>query len=122
MTGLLFVFESLAEYALHSAEQDLPLFRTQEFAKRSPTVRGPKPEVSPYGPYYRMYPELSRAGGPGVYYVAATATFVGVPVALAAMNYAVVENDVPEEERQGFWRMFSQALTGGFGANLSGLV
>ena len=44
------------------------------------------------------------------------------PGALAFMNYQIIETQVPEEERQGYWRMFAQALTGGFGANLSGLV
>ena len=120
MTALRYVFEGTFEFALKQAEFDVPLFRTQEFAKRS----GPKPVTSPYGPHYRMHPELSR---PTIGIISSTillpaAVIAGPPVALAAMNYAVIENDVPEEERQGFWRMFSQALTGGFGANLTGLV
>jgi len=121
MTGLLFVFESLAEYALHSAEADIPLFRTLEFHSRSPTVKGPKPETNPFGPHYRMYPELSRAGGPGVYYGIGAATFVGVPVTIAAANFAVIES-APEEERSGLYQMFASALTGTFGGNYSGLV
>lgn len=44
------------------------------------------------------------------------------PGALAFMNYQIIETQVPEEERQGYWSMFAQALTGGFGANLTGLV
>jgi hypothetical protein len=54
--------------------------------------------------------------------MAVPTAFVAAPVALAAMNYAVIENDVPEEERSGYWQMFSSALTGTFGGNFSGLV
>lgn len=120
MTAMRFVFETLFEFTMHRLESDLPLYHSKEFGPRTP---GPKPQVSPYGPHYRMHPELSR---PIIGVVTSTiavpsAYFIG-PLTLAAMNYAVIENDVPEEERQGYWRMFSQALTGGFGANLSGLV
>ena len=121
MSALLFVFESMGEYALHSAGYDFPLFRTQEFHSRSPTTKGPKPEVNPFGPHYRMHPELSRAGGPGVYYGLGAATFVGVPVTIAAANFAVIEA-APEEQRSGLYQMFSSALTGTFGGGFSGIV
>jgi len=113
------VFETLFDYALHQYDVDSYTVHTKEFAKRT----GPKPALSPYGPNYRMHPELSR---PIIGVVSSTmavpTAFVAAPVALAAMNYAVIENDVPEEERSGYWQMFSSALTGTFGGNFSGLV
>lgn len=123
MTLILPMFESIFEYTLHRYEKEIPhTFHTREFAKRT----GPKPLVSPYdklfNAHYDMHPELTRPGGPGVYAAAAVTAYVGVPVALAAANYAIIEHDVPEEQRSGYWQMFSSALTGTFGGNFSGLV
>ena len=114
------MFETLFEFALHRYEKEVPhTFHTKEFAKRS----GPKPVTSPYGPHYRMHPELSR---PIVGIVTSTlavpAAYVATPIALASMNYAVIEHDVPREQRSGYWQMYSSALTGTFGGGFSGLV
>jgi len=82
---------------------------------------GPKPLVSPFGPHYDMHPELSRAGGPAIYYAAAVAGYVGFPVLLAGMNLAVIES-APEHEQRGLYQMFSSALTGTFGGDYSTLI
>jgi len=116
------MFETLFDFALHRYEKEIFTFHTKEFAKRS----GPKPQVSPYNKlfnaHYDIHPELTRAGGPGVYIAAGSLSYVGVPIALAGMNYAVIEHDVPSEQRSGFWQMYSSALTGTFGGGFSGLV
>jgi hypothetical protein len=113
------IFETLFEFALHKYDFESVTYHTKEFAKRT----GPKPVTSPYGQHYRMHPELSRPIiGVVTSTMAVPTAFVAAPVALAAMNYAVIENDVPEEERSGYWQMFSSALTGTFGGNFSGLV
>jgi hypothetical protein len=114
------MFETLFDFALHRYEQDMPhTFHSKEFAKRS----GPKPVTSPYGQHYRMHPELSRPiVGVVTSTLAAPAAYVATPIALASMNYAVIEHDVPEEQRSGYWQMYSSALTGTFGGGFSGLV
>jgi len=114
------MFETLFEFALHRYERDVPhTFHTKEFAKRS----GPKPVTSPYGQHYRMHPELSRPIiGVVTSTLAAPAAYVATPIALASMNYAVIEHDVPEEQKSGYWQMYSSALTGTFGGGFSGLV
>lgn len=114
------VFDSLYKFALKSHEMsELPIYTTREYAART----GPKPVVHPHGPGYAMHPELSR---PAVGYIVSTVTtpalFIGPPIALAAANYAIIEKDVPEEERPGYWQMFSSALTGTWGGNFSGLI
>jgi translation elongation factor EF-Tu-like GTPase len=68
-----------------------------------------------------MHPELSRAGGPAIYYSAAFAAYAGVPVILAAANFAVIEA-APQEKKRGLTLMFSSALTGTFGGDYSTLV
>lgn len=114
------VFETLFEFALHRYENEMThTFHTKEFAKRT----GPKPVTSPYGPNYRMHPELSRPIlGIVTSTLAAPAAFVATPIALATMNYAVIEQDVSEEQRSGYWQMYSSALTGTFGGGFSGIV
>lgn len=114
------VFETVFDYVAHDYSDDMPTtFHVKEYAKRT----GPRPVTSPYGPHYRMHPELSRPIlGVVTSTMAVPTAFVAAPVALAAMNYAVIETDVPEEERSGYWQMFSSALTGTFGGNFSGLV
>jgi len=120
MSALRFVFESLFEFTTHRLESDMPLFQTKEFGARTP---GTKPQVSPYGPHYRMHPELSRPilGVVTSTLAVPTAYFIG-PLTLAAMNYAVIENDVPDHEKNNFWLGFASAVGGTFGGNYSGLV
>lgn len=124
MTSMIVMaFESLFDFAMHKYENEMPhTYHTREFAKRT----GPKPLVSPYNKmfnaHYDMHPELTRPGGPGVYVAAGTMAYVGIPVGLAAANYAIIEQDVPEEERSGFWQMYSSALTGTFGGGFTGIV
>jgi hypothetical protein len=114
------IFESLFDFAMHKYEEEMPhTYHTKEFGKRT----GPKPVTSPYGQHYRMHPELSRpVFGIMTTTFAAPAAYVAAPVTLAAINYAVIEQDVPEEQRSGYWQMYSSALTGTFGGGFSGIV
>ena len=115
------LFESLFDFAISNTEAELHYYRTNPKAMDGLRVKDPK-WANPHGPHYRMHPELTRAGGPGVYVAAAVTGYAGVPVALAAANYAIIENDVPEEQRSGYWQMYSSALTGTFGGGFSGIV
>ena len=115
------VFETLLDYAMSNVETELHYFHSNPKATEGLRVKDPK-WANPHGPHYRMHPELTRAGGPGVYVAAAVTGYAGVPVALAAANYAIIENDVSEEQRSGYWQMYSSALTGTFGGGLSGIV
>ena len=114
------LFETLFDYAVRQYEGDVPhQLHTKEYAKRT----GPKPVQSPYGPHYRMHPELSRPIlGVVTSTLAAPAAYVATPIALASMNYAVIEKDVPQHQRSGYWQMYSSALTGTFGGGFTGLV
>lgn len=116
------VFETLFDYVVHQTEEELNLYHSNPKAFDGLRVKDPK-WANPHGPHYRMHPELSRP----VYgiistVVAPAAAFVATPIALATMNYAVIEQDVPEEQRSGFWQMYSSALTGTFGGGFSGIV
>jgi hypothetical protein len=78
---------------------------------------GPKPLVNPHGPHYQMHPDLSRPGGPGVYYAVAGIALVAAPVVGAAWvteayRIAVVEQ-APAEQESFWWRVWSSGLTGG---------
>ena len=70
------------------------------------------------GGRYSLRPDLSRSGGPGVYYtVGATALAGGAIVGAGVITGAygdVIENQSPSEQRS-LWQSFAQSLTGGFG-------
>ena len=61
-------------------EYEAFVFHTREYASRTP-----RPEVSPYGPHYRMHPELTRpAYGYILHRAAPVAVGVGIPAYLVA--------------------------------------
>lgn len=61
-------------------EYEAFLFHTREFGPRTP-----KPEVSPFGPHYRMHPELSRpAYGYILHRAAPSMIGIGIPAYLVA--------------------------------------
>ena len=100
-------------------DDDVVTYHTKEFGRRT----GPKPVQSPFGPEYRMHPELSRSTfGIAASTFALPLAFVGTPILLAGINYAVIETDVPSEQRPGYWQMYSSALTGTFGGGFTGIV
>ncbi len=116
------VFETLFEFTVHQMEQESNLYHSNPKAFDGLRVKDPK-WANPHGPHYRMHPELSRPiAGIVTSTFAAPVAFIATPIALATMNYAIIEHDVPEEQRSGYWQMFSSALTGTFGGDYSGLI
>lgn len=120
MNPVIAIGEMMLSHAVKKlfVDDELVTYHTKEFGRRT----GPKPVTSPFGPGYRMHPELSRSVlGIATATFSVPLAFVGTPLLLAGLNYAVIQ-DVPVEQQSGYWQMFSSALTGTFGGDYSGLV
>jgi hypothetical protein len=87
----------------------------------NPTVLNPNPPThytTEGGGTYSSRPDLTRAGGPGVYRAAAAAGVIGavlIGAGVITSGYSrVIENQTASEQRSS-WQLFSSGLTGTFG-------
>jgi len=119
-----FVLEFFTTVLGHQLEDETGLSGINWYNPHSgPRVIDPKTAPTHYttegGGTYSSRPDLTRAGGPGTY-VAMGAFGLGVAVtytsAVIVQSYANVIEDEPDDVQRSYWRSFSQALTGGFGA------
>ena len=89
---------------------------------RSPTVVDPKVTPTHYttegGGTYSARPDLSRSGGPGIYYVAGGTALVSASLVGAGViteSYEEVIEDTSPSEQRSLWQLFASGLTGTFG-------
>ncbi len=86
--------------------------------------RAPTHYTTEGGGTYSARPDLTRAGGPGVYRAAGGAALVVGSLTGAALItnvYAQVIEDESQSDQRGLWQMFSSGLTGtvGIGSGLN---
>ena len=88
----------------------------------NPTIVDPKVQPTHYttegGGTYSARPDLSRAGGPGIYRAAGGVALIGASMAGAGIVTGAYEDVIASEsefEQRSLWQMFSSALTGTFG-------
>ena len=123
MSALPFVMEYFTHVLSRRDETQFGFFNPYG----NPFVLDPKAPPTHYttegGGTYSARPDLTRAGGPGIYRAAAgvavlAATMAGTDVIIQSYE-EVIKDESPEEQRSA-WRVLTSALTGTFGIGSAG--